>query len=205
MTKIDLKKEQKQLYAPSAQAVTVVDVPPLNYLQIDGRGDPNNEPAYAAAVEALYALAYALKFKVKETTGIDYVVMPLEGLWWADDMRTFQGETRDKSAWQWTMMIRQPESVTPAMFSTVLAAVQQKKKLPALAQIRLATYAEGQSVQILHIGPYDAEGPTMAKLFAFIAEHGYTISGKHHEIYLGDPRKTAPAKLQTILREPVRS
>ncbi len=204
MTKIDPKQEQKQLYAPSAKAVSVVDVPSMHYLMIDGSGNPNTALAYSEAVEALYAVAYALKFKVKKSAdGVDFVVLPLEGLWWAEDMRTFQGESRDKDAWQWTMMIMQPAYVTQTLFGETVEEVQKKKKLPALAKLRFALYAEGKSVQIMHVGSYDDEGPTMAKLFAFIDENGYKMSGKHHEIYLGDPRKSASEKLRTILREPV--
>ncbi len=201
MPKLDLKKTLKHLYRPSAQAVALVDVPPLTYLMIDGQGDPNTAPAYVAAVQALYGLAYALKFRVKHgDPAADYTVMPLEGLWWADDMRTFSVER--KADWRWTMLILQPEAVTPALFADTAVAVAQKKALPALSQVRLERYHEGPAAQIMHLGPYAAEGPTVAALHAAISAGGHTLSGKHHEIYLKDPRKSAPAKLQTVVRQP---
>ena len=200
MNKIDLKKTWKHLYSPSAQVVAKVDVPPMNYLLIDGRGDPNTAAEYAAAVEALFSLAYALKFHLKRALEVDYVVMPLEGLWWAEDMHQFSVER--KSDWLWTMMILQPEEVTAAMFAQVLAEVIKKKQLDALAGVRLEHYHEGPSAQIMHLGPYSTEGPTVAKLHGFIADNGYTLGGKHHEIYLSDPRKSAPEKMRTVIRQP---
>lgn len=201
MPKIDLKQELKHLYNPSARAVAVVDVPPMNFLLIDGTGNPNTSPEYAAAVEALYALAYTLKFKIKKgKTGIDYAVMPLEGLWWVDDMSQFS--VKNKEAWQWTMLIMQPEYVTSDLLADCLAEVGKKKELPALTKIRFESYHEGQAAQIMHIGPYAAEEPTINTLHTFIHEHGYELSGKHHEIYLKDPRKSAPEKLQTVIRQP---
>jgi hypothetical protein len=199
---LDYKKELKHLYRPSAKAYAVVDVPPMNFLMIDGHGDPNTAQEYQEAVEALYAVAYALKFTSKKEKGMDYVVPPLEGLWWAENMETFT--TEDKSAWDWTMMIMQPEWVTRDMFEKALKQVEKKKDLPALSKLRLEAYHEGLSVQILHIGPYDAEAPTIAGMHAFAAENGYQLAGKHHEIYLGDPRRVAPEKLKTVLRQPVR-
>lgn len=202
MTKIDLKKELKQLYAPSAQTVSTVDVPAMPFLMIDGRGDPNTSEEYASAVEALYAVAYALKFRIKRASGDgpDYVVMPLEGLWWADDMRRFS--VHDKAAWKWTMMILQPEEVTAQMFEATVQEVERKKKLPALRGVRLESYHEGPSAQIMHIGPYADEGPTVAKLHAYIEQGGHRLRGKHHEIYLTDPRKSAPEKMRTVVRQP---
>jgi hypothetical protein len=201
MSKVDLKKQLKQLYTPSAKAVGVVDVPRMSFLMIDGQGDPNTAPAYGAAVEALYALAYGLKFKVKKSpAGVDYSVMPLEGLWWVQDMSQFS--LAHKEAWEWTMMIMQPDFVTAGLFAETLAEVQQKKGLPALGQIRFEAYAEGLSAQIMHLGPYAAEAPTIEKIHAFIREQGGQPQGKHHEIYLSDPRKAAPEKLRTIIRQP---
>lgn len=203
MTKLDLKKEYKQLYQPSAKQVMVVDVPALNFLMIDGRGDPNTAPAYAQAVEALYAVAYALKFKIKQgQTGIDYAVMPLEGLWWVDDMRQFS--VKDKAAWQWTMMIVQPDFITASLFAEVMGDVVKKKDLPALSKIKFMPYHEGQAAQIMHIGPYADEAPTVAKLHDFIHARGGERQGRHHEIYLKDPRKSAPSKLRTVIRQPFR-
>ena len=203
MPKIDFKKELKHLYRPSAKEFVVVDVPPMKFLMIDGHGDPNTAQEYKDAVEALYAVSYKLKFMSKKELGKNYVVPPLEGLWWAEDMETFT-TARDKSAWDWTMMIMQPEWITQEMVEEAVKQVE-KKGLPALPKLCLETYHEGLSVQILHIGSYDDEGPTIAKLHnEFIPENGYEEAGKHHEIYLSDPRRVAPEKLKTVLRQPVR-
>jgi hypothetical protein len=203
MSKTDFKKELKHLYQPSAREFVVVDVPPMKFLMVDGHGDPNTAQEYKDAVEALYAVAYKLKFMSKKEQGMDYVVPPLEGLWWAEDMETFTTQ-RDKSAWDWTMMIMQPEWITQEMVEEVVRQVGKKKDLPALPKLRLETYHEGLAVQIMHIGSYDEEGPTIARMHAFIDEKGYEPAGKHHEIYLGDPRKVAPEKLKTVLRQPIR-
>ena len=203
MPKIDFKKELKHLYRPSAKEFMVVDVPPMKFLMIDGHGDPNTAQEYQDAVEALYAVSYKLKFVSKRELGKDYVVPPLEGLWWAEDMETFT-TARDKSAWDWTMMIMQPEWITQEMVEEAIRQVE-KKGLPALSKLCLETYHEGLAVQILHIGSYDDEGPTMARMHnEFIPESGYEEAGKHHEIYLSDVRKVAPEKLKTVLRQPVR-
>ena len=199
---IDYKKELKHLYAPSAQAPGLVDVPPLHFLMIDGQGDPNRAPEYAAAVEMLYALAYALKFMVKrEPSGADYTVMPLEGLWWGAGIDWHDAGQR--ADWQWTMMIMQPELVTVELFEQALAATRKKKPELALDRLRFERYDEGHAAQIMHIGPYAIEGPTVARLHAFIEQQGHALRGKHHEIYLGDPRKTAPEKLRTVIRQPM--
>jgi hypothetical protein len=203
MSKIDFKKELKHLYRPSSKEFVVVDVPPMNFLMIDGHGDPNTAQEYQDAVETLYAVAYKLKFTSKKELGKDYVVPPLEGLWWAEDMEAFTA-ARDKSAWDWTMMIMQPEWITQEMVEEAVKQVE-KKGLPALSKLRLETYHEGLAVQILHIGSYDDEAPTIAKMHhEFMPENGYEPTGKHHEIYLSDPRKVAPEKLKTVLRQPVR-
>jgi len=202
MSKTDFKKELKHLYRPSAKEFVVVDVPPMNFLMIDGHGDPNTAPEYTDAVEALYAVAYRLKFMSKKEKGMDYVVPPMEGLWWVENMEEFT--TEDKSTWDWTMMIMQPEWITQEMFEEALKQVEKKKNPPALTRLRLETYHEGLAVQIMHIGPYDAEAPTIARMHAFIDENGYEPAGKHHEVYLGDPRRVAPEKLKTVLRQPVK-
>jgi hypothetical protein len=203
MSKIDFKKELKHLYRPTAKEFVVVDVPPMNFLMIDGHGDPNTAQEYQDAVEALYAVSYKLKFTSKKELGKDYVVPPLEGLWWAEDMETFTTK-RDKSTWDWTMMVMQPEWITQEMVGEAAKQVE-KKGLPALSKLHLETYHEGLAVQILHIGSYDDEGPTIAKMHhQFMPENGYEPAGKHHEIYLSDPRKVAPEKLKTVLRQPVR-
>ncbi len=193
--KYDLKRELRHLYAPKPGRFELVEVPPLNYLAIDGSGDPNASPEYAAAVEALFGLAYVVKFHSKRELGRDFVVGPLEGLWRADDPATFV--TREKTAWSWTMLIAQPPWIEEAH---VEAARKQA------SAVRLVTIEEGPSVQTLHIGPYDDEGPTLARLHdEWMPEHGYTWGGDHHEIYLGDPRRTVPEKLRTVLRQPVRT
>ncbi len=201
--KYDCKKERKQLYAPSTGGFALVDVPELTYIAVDGHGDPNTSPEYAAAVEALYATAYTIKFASKIAHGRDFVVGPLEGLWRAADPRSFI--TRDKDSWDWTMMIVQPDWITTADIEDARSAVAAKKELPALDLLRPLTFIEGVSVQILHLGSYDDEAPTLARLHdEFMPEHGLVFNGDHHEIYLSDPRRTAPAKLRTVLRQPVR-
>ncbi len=202
MPKTDFKKEWKHLYRPSAKEFAVVDVPPMNFLMIDGHGDPNVAQEYKDAVEALYGVAYKLKFMSKKEKGMDYIVPPMEGLWWVENMEEFT--TESKSAWDWTMMIMQPEWITQEMFEEALKQVEKKKNPPALPKLRLEVYHEGLAVQIMHIGPYDAEAPTIARMHTFIDENDYEPTGKHHEIYLGDPRKVAPEKLKTVLRQPVR-
>jgi hypothetical protein len=201
MKKIDFKKELKYLYQPSAKEVVQVNVPAMNFLMIAGQGDPNTSRSYQEAVEALFSVAYAIKFKVKKTLAIDFGVLPLEGLWWADDMAKFSVE--DKSAWKWTMMIMQPEFVNAAMVRETIVEVKKKKDLPALALLRCAPFNEGKCAQILHVGPFSAEGPTVARVHAFIASVG-KLSGKHHEIYLSDIRKADPSKWKTIIRQPLR-
>lgn len=201
MPKIDFKKELKHLYRPSTKEFVVVDVPPIQFLMIDGHGDPNTAQEYKDAIEALFPVAYKLKFMSKKELEKDYVVMPLEGLWWADDMETFT--KRDKSAWDWTMMIMQPEWITQEVFQTAVKQVEEKG-LRALSKMRLETYHEGLSVQIMHIGSYDDEGPTLHRMHhEFIPHNDLNMSGKHHEIYLSDVRKVAPEKLKTVLRQPV--
>ena len=201
MTKIDLKKEMKHLYQPSAKAVVEVDVPPANFLMVDGQGDPNTSLAYAQAIEALYAVSYAVKFMVKKgATAMDYGVMPLEGLWWADDLSSFAHA--DKSTWQWTMMIAQPAFVTQDLIEQAMVDVTQKKNPAAMSKLRLASFAEGRCAQILHIGPFTEEGPTVEKVHQFIAARGRRV-GKHHEIYLSDIRKADPSKWKTIIRQPM--
>ncbi|MBZ0290236.1 MAG: GyrI-like domain-containing protein, partial [Anaerolineae bacterium] len=187
---------------PSAKKFEILDVPPANFLMIDGTGDPNTAAEYTQAVEALYSLSYTLKFAIKKQQEIDYPVMALEGLWWADDMTAFTAGDRDR--WLWMMMIMQPDFVTVEQVEAARAEAAKKKDLPALPKIRYEPFHEGLSVQIMHIGPYSAEAPTIARMHAFIEESGHVPTGKHHEIYLGDPRRTAPEKLKTVLRQPIK-
>ncbi|MCD2443042.1 GyrI-like domain-containing protein [Agromyces sp. SYSU K20354] len=201
--KYDVKRDRRELYGASARDFTIVDVPPATYLAVDGHGDPNTAPAYADAVEALFSVAYAVKFRSKQQLGRDFVVAPLEGLWRADDPESFV--TRDKTAWSWTMLISQPDWIDDAMVADAVTAVRAKGERPALARLRLRELREGRSAQILHVGSYDDEAPTLARLHhEWMPQHGLTFNGDHHEIYLSDARRTAPEKLRTILRQPVR-
>lgn len=203
MDKYDIKKAHKELYSPSSKDFSVVTVPELQYLAIDGHGDPNTSQEYADAIEALYGVAYAVKFDSKKSLERDFTVGPLEGLWRSEDMTAFV--RREKAAWDWTMMITQPEWVTEAMVKSGIDKVASKKDLSALGRLRLTTLFEGNSVQILHIGSYDDEQPTLERLHnQYMPDNDLTFNGDHHEIYLSDARKTAPAKLKTILRQPVR-
>jgi hypothetical protein len=201
MKKIDLKKELKSLYQPSAKAVALVEVPAMNYLMIDGEGDPNAAPAYAEAIEALFAVAYTVKFAVKRAQQIDYGVMPLESLWWADDMSAFAAG--DKAKWKWTAMIMQPPFVTAEVVAGAVAEVKKKKDPAALGKLRFEPLAEGTCAQTLHVGPFSEEGPTIARVHEFIRARGGTPAGKHHEIYLSDVRKAAPQTWKTVVRQPL--
>lgn len=201
MAKLDLKKEYRRLYNPSSENCSIVDVPEMQFLMIDGAGDPNTSVAYAEAIEALYAAAYTLKFISKTTEEVDYVVMPLEGLWWTPDMAEFS--TDDKSAWEWTAMIVQPDHITAAHVATATDEVRKKKDPPGLERIRYEPYAEGLAAQILYFGPYADEAPTIERLHRFATDGGYQLRGKHHEIYLSDPRRTAPERLRTVIRQAI--
>jgi hypothetical protein len=200
--KVDFKKSLDCYRARSGE-FRVIDVPSMQYLMVDGRGDPNTATEYAEALGALYPVAFTLKFASKRELGRDYVVPPLEALWWADDMAAFT-TARDKSRWQWTAMIMTPDWVTDALFADAVAAVAAKASPPGLGRVRLETFEEGRCVQTLHIGPYDEEADVLAELHhRFVPEAGLQLSGKHHEIYLSDPRRAAPDRLRTILRQPV--
>lgn len=201
--KYDVKRAHRELYAPRAE-FTLVEVPPMRYLAVDGHGDPNTAPEYADAIEALFGVAYTVKFRSKRELGRDLVVAPLEGLWRADDPATFV--TREKSAWSWTMLISQPDWIDDALVAEAIDAVRAKGDKPALDRLRLDELHEGTCVQILHVGSYDDEAPTLARLHdEWMPQHGLTFNGDHHEIYLSDARRTAPEKLRTVLRQPVRA
>jgi hypothetical protein len=196
--KVDLKRDEKQFYSAPTDRFVEVEVPAMTYLQVDGAGSPESG-AYARAVEALYALSYPVKFASKEA-GRDYVVCPLEGLWWSERMGSFTDRAKDE--WSWTMMIRQPDWITEDM----VAAVRDKAiaKAPAAAEVRLAGYAEGLSVQIMHLGSFESETPTVARLHGeYLPANGLVETGHHHEIYFSDPRTSAPEKLKTLIRQPV--
>ena len=202
MATLNFTKEQKELYQPGRE-FEVVDLPELVFLAIDGAGDPNAVPAYAAAVEALYAASYAIKFHSKRELDRDYVVAPLEGLWWSAAGHDFTA--LERSEWLWTMLIRQPEWISIGELQGLVEATSLKKKSDTIADLRVEVITEGLSVQVMHIGPYSDEAPTIARLHQeFIPANGLTETGKHHEIYLGDPRRSAPEKLRTVLRQPVR-
>ncbi len=202
MEKLDLKKQYKNLYSPSAKTPSIIEVPSLPFIMVDGHGDPNVSPEYVEAVQTLYSLAYTLKFYVKKTLEIDYGVMSLEGLWWMPDMTKFS--TAPKSDWDWTMMILQPDFITPALFEEAKKQAVAKGKAPLVDIARLEPYDEGTCVQIMYFGPYADEGPTIANLHHFAVEQGYTLNGKHHEIYMNDPRRVPPEKYKTIIRQPVK-
>jgi hypothetical protein len=201
LDKIDLKKELKHLYNPSSKEVGAVDVSAMNFLMIDGEGAPAS-PQYIETIEALFSVAYTLKFMVKKSKGIDYAVMPLEGLWWVDDMTKFSADRKDE--WKWTAMIMQPKYVTADDVKVAVEQVKKKKNLAAFPKLRFISFHEGASAQIMHFGPYSAEGPNIAKMHDFIKNSGHALAGKHHEIYLNDPRKTAPEKLKTVIRQPMK-
>ncbi|MDN8661056.1 GyrI-like domain-containing protein [Stenotrophomonas indicatrix] len=200
--KIDFKTQDKALYRPPVGSFVRIEVPPMSFVMVDGQGDPNQAPAYRDAVEWLYSVSYALKFAMK-AEGRDYVVPPLEGLWWADDPSSFVA--RRKHAWRWTMMIRTPLDVGVPRFNEAVAKASDKRGT-APQSLRLALYEEGLCLQTLHVGAYDDEDPTLAELHERIMPaQGLTFAGPHHEIYLGDPRKVEPARLKTVLRQPVRA
>lgn len=204
MGKLNFKKDLKHLFNPPSKEPVFVKVPPLNYLMIDGRGEPDG-PEAVAAIETLYPVAYTLKFTAKKEQGLDYGVMPLEGLWWSEDMTDFLEGRRDR--WQWTYMIMQPDFITAAMVEKAVEEVRRKKNPAAITKVRFESLAEGKAAQIMHIGPYSEEGPNILRLHAFIHEAGLSFDGqqqKHHEIYLSDPRRTAPDNWKTIIRQPVK-
>jgi len=196
----DLRRTHPELYRAPDTPVRLT-VPPLAYLMVDGAGDPRSAPAYADAVGTLYAIAYGLRFMVKKAGGEPWTVLPLEGLWWAPDMAGFSMERREN--WLWTMMIAQPPVVTAAMVHDAVATAVRKGKAPSAEGLRLEVLDEGDAAQVMHHGPYADEAPTIAALHAFIADAGLVRRGKHHEVYLGDPRRTAPDAMRTILRQPV--
>ncbi|MGO4671728.1 GyrI-like domain-containing protein [Bosea sp. 2YAB26] len=201
MAKIDFKKALRPLYDPPTGDFALVDVPQMPFVKVNAEGDPNTAPAYRSAIEWLYGVSYAVKFAAKAALGRDYVVPPLEGLWWTDDPRSFI--TRQKNLWRWTMMIMVPEFVTHDMFEKAVAKTEGKLGQRPQS-LRHEFYAEGLSLQTLHVGSYDEEGPILARLHdEVMPRKGVTFNGPHHEIYLSDPRKTEAARLKTVLRQPV--
>jgi hypothetical protein len=201
MASIDLKKVYRDQYTARVGQPSLVEVPERPFLMIDGEGTPGLAPEYLAAVEALYPLAYGMRAAIKRETGDGYTVLPLEGLWWADDMTAYRANRKDE--WQWTLMIGLPAIASPEMAAKVLPEVTRKKGLAVGDRVRFELFDEGRCAQVMHIGPYSAEAPTIDLLHQFIADQGLQRRGLHHEIYLGDPRKADPAKLKTIIRQPV--
>lgn len=202
MEKLNYLKTLKHLYAPSPKKVEIIDVPEMNFLMIDGEGDPNTSKPFSDAVEALFSLAYTLKFMVKKGEGgTDYGVLPLEALWWADDMAAFA--TGNKDSWKWTAMLMQPDFITQALVQTATEEVKRRKNPAALPLVRFEAFKEGKAAQLMHLGPFSEEGPTIEKVHAFIEEGGSRRVGKHHEIYLSDLRRAAPEKWKTIVRQPM--
>ncbi|MET8309781.1 GyrI-like domain-containing protein [Micromonospora sp. NPDC005173] len=200
--KTDFKKTTDAYQARRGE-FRIVDVPDMQYLMIDGHGDPNTSPAFTDAVEALYPVAYKLKFASKRNLGRDYVVPPLEGLWWADDMDSFTAE-RDKSRWDWTLMIMAPDWINQDMVTAAMEQAGARNRPARLDDTRLETLSEGRCVQTLHVGSFDEEAEVLAHLHhEFVPGNGLRMVGRHHEIYLSDFRKVAPDKQRTILRQPV--
>lgn len=200
MATIDLKRELRDQYS-AGTTPSLVTVPARPFLMVDGEGDPNTAPAYREAVATLYPLAYALRAAVKAATGDAYTVMPLEGLWWADDMSRFSVDAKDR--WRWTLMIGLPDAVDQVDAPAVVASTAQEKSLPARDGVRVERYDEGRAAQVLHRGPFATEPATVERLHAFIEAEGLSLAGLHHEIYLSDLRRTAPEKLRTLIRQPV--
>ncbi len=203
---LDIVKLHKPLYAPSARHPAIVEVPDLAFLMVDGRGDPGNSEAFENAMQALFSTAYTLKFSLKKTDPErDFKVAPVEGLWWGDDPKpTLADLQRDRDSWNWTLMIAVPDAVTADEVAAALEAAARKKDLPAAPLLRLERFEEGLAAQIMHLGPYSEEAPTIELLHEWVAGQGYELRGRHHEIYLGDPGRTAPERLKTVLRHPVR-
>jgi hypothetical protein len=206
MEKLDLRKQFKHLYQPSAKKVELVEVPAMQFTRLDGEiepgASPGTSPAFKQAMEALYGISYGLKFmsKLRKENPIDYGVMALEALWWTE---TGEYDLTQPEGWKWTAMMMQPDHITSELFQEALAQLRKKKPSPALDLLRFESFTEGLCLQIMHIGPYSTEPLTIAKMDAFAAEHGYRMRGKHHEIYLGNPMLAAEEKLKTILRHPV--
>ena len=207
MDKLDLRKQYKHLYLPSSKQVTVVEVPAFQFAMIDGAiepgHEPGNSPSFQQALEALYGIAYTLKFmsKLREENSVDYTVMALEGLWWVEDG---EFDITNPGNWYWTAMILQPEHITQEMCAQGLEQLRIKKPNPALDKMRLERFDEGLCMQIMHIGPFSEEGPTIERMHQYAFDQGYELRGKHHEIYLSDPRRTAQEKLRTVIRQPIK-
>lgn len=202
--KVDFKRSLRS-YRALGDRFEIVDVPDLQYLMVDGHGNPNTSPAHAEALETLYPVAYTLKFASKRDLGRDYVVPPLEGLWWAEDMDAFTS-SRDKSRWDWTLMLMVPVWIDREMVDSAITRTWDKGAPPRLDDLRLEELSEGRCVQTLHIGSFDDEAPVLDRMHhRFIPDHGLRMDGRHHEVHLSDFRRVAQERMRTILRQPVRS
>lgn len=201
--KLDYKKEFPDLYKPSLKTPTIIKIPEMTFFMVDGTGDPNTADEYKDAVQILYNISYALKMKVikKETPSKDYVVPPLEGLWYIPNMEEWSMEEKDK--WQWTMMIRIPDFIKESQIKKAMKILKETKNPKSFSKLRFEQYDEGTCVQIMYVGPYDEEPPTIKKIHRFAEKNGYDLNGHHHEIYLSDPRRIEPERLKTILRQPI--
>lgn len=202
MQKVNYRQLLSNLYNPPRKAPVIVDIPSMNFLMIDGQGDPNTAKEYQEAIQTLYPVAFGVKFALKTAGIADYVVLPLEGLWWVDNMEKWSMDRRDE--WKWTLMIMQPSPVTEEYVNKAIEQTKLKKPVPSLSKLRFEAYHEGLSVQIMYFGPYSNEGSTIERLHKFAHEQGYELRGKHHEIYLSDPRKTVASRLKTIIRQPIK-
>jgi hypothetical protein len=203
MKKIDFKKEWKEFYNPSYKFPSLITIPKRNYIMVDGNGNPNTSGRFQECVEALFSVSYNLKFMVKKGgLGIDYGVMPLEGLWWCDDMKDFSVDNKD--IWKWTMMIVQPDIITKPMVEEAIQIVKKKKDIKIIDELSFNHFSEGESVQMMHIGPFSTEKVTLDKMEVLVQSENLIKFGKHHEIYLNDFRKISPEKMKTILRQPVK-
>ncbi len=201
MRQIDLRRDLKHLYTPSPKEPELVKVPNFKFIMIDGTGNPNNSQDFQDSIQALYRACYTLKFMMRSEKKVDYPVMALEGLWWADDMDVFM--TGARSEWKWTLMILQPSSVTKTLLKKAVREADKKKGLASLQNLRLEGYQEGLAVQMMHIGTYAGEEPTIRRLHDFARERGLNLRGKHHEIYLSDPQRVKPERMKTVIRQPV--
>lgn len=203
MIKIDFKKELSELYNPKKKVFSQVKVPKMKFFMIDGKGDPNTSKEYAHAIQVLYSVSYTLKFMCKNELDKDYGVPPLESLWWAKNMKDFQSGKKEN--WQWTAMIMLPDWIPASMVKSAIASARERKTDLDFSKLRVEPFAEGLSVQIMYVGPYKDEGPVITQMHEqYLPENKLIPNGKHHEIYLGDPRKSEPSKLKTIIRQPVK-
>jgi hypothetical protein len=201
--KIDLKKELKNLYKPSAKKVSIVNVPEMKFLMLNGRGVPERSQEFQDAIQAVYGVAYTIKFTLKEDPSIpDFTVMPLESLWWISGGATF--DKAEGSAWRWTVMVAQPHFITEEHLAAAKKKLKQKAGGPSVSNVRLRSFDEGLSAQMMHIGSYSSIGDSVKKVEDYAKENGYKLRGRHHEIYLSDPRRVAPEKLKTIVRRPLK-